>query len=132
MVCELNNKWTKNYYSQTIFVHIIVEDVMCFLRHSVYVIGIVLQLGIRYSIPVHVDSCLGGFLVPFMRAAGHELPPFDFSVPGITSISADTHKVCHTITGMGSRTACSRPRPVVFKAKASIFEPKAKASDHDC
>jgi len=55
-----------------------------------------LQLGVRYSIPVHVDCCLGGFLVPFMREAGFELPPFDFSVAGVTSISADTHKVrCH-------------------------------------
>ena len=46
---------------------------------------------------MHVDSCLGGFLVPFMQEAGYELPPFDFSVPGVTSISADTHKVCHRI-----------------------------------
>ena len=51
------------------------------------------QLGLKYNIPVHVDSCLGGFLVPFMRKAGFELAPFDFSVPGVTSISADTHKV---------------------------------------
>jgi len=53
----------------------------------------VLQLGVHYSIPVHVDSCLGGFIIPFMSEAGYELPPFDFSVPGVTSISADTHKV---------------------------------------
>ena len=42
---------------------------------------------------MHVDSCLGGFLVPFMKKAGFELEPFDFSVEGVTSISADTHKV---------------------------------------
>ena len=46
-----------------------------------------------YNIPVHVDSCLGGFLVPFMEKAGFPLEPFDFRVPGVTSISADTHKV---------------------------------------
>lgn len=51
------------------------------------------QLGVRYGVPVHVDSCLGGFLVPFMRKAGFPLEPFDFTVPGVTSISADTHKV---------------------------------------
>lgn len=50
------------------------------------------KLGVRYGIPVHVDSCLGGFLVPFMREAGFPLPPFDFEVKGVTSISADTHK----------------------------------------
>ena len=54
---------------------------------------LVFQLGQRYNIPVHVDSCLGGFLVPFMKEAGFPLDPFDFSVPGVTSISADTHKV---------------------------------------
>lgn len=52
-----------------------------------------LQLGDYYNIPVHVDSCLGGFLVPFMEKAGFPLAPFDFRVKGVTSISADTHKV---------------------------------------
>ncbi|XP_055936958.1 sphingosine-1-phosphate lyase-like isoform X1 [Argiope bruennichi] len=50
------------------------------------------KLGQKYDIPVHVDCCLGGFLVPFMRKAGFQLPPFDFSVKGVTSISCDTHK----------------------------------------
>jgi sphinganine-1-phosphate aldolase len=49
-------------------------------------------LGERYGIPVHVDSCLGGFLIPFMEEAGFPLPLFDFRLPGVTSISADTHK----------------------------------------
>jgi len=50
------------------------------------------KLGLKYGVPVHVDSCLGGFLLPFMREAGYSLPPFDFSIEGVTSISADTHK----------------------------------------
>lgn len=50
------------------------------------------KLGIKYKLPVHVDACLGGFLVPFMRESGYPIQPFDFSVPGVTSISADTHK----------------------------------------
>jgi len=49
-------------------------------------------LGRQYNIPVHVDACLGGFVIVFMAKAGFDLPPFDFSVPGVTSISADTHK----------------------------------------
>merc|ERR1719495_1250503 len=49
-------------------------------------------LGGRYDIPVHVDACLGGFLIAFMDEAGFPLSPFDFRVPGVTSISADTHK----------------------------------------
>lgn len=41
---------------------------------------------------MHVDSCLGGFLVPFVKEAGFPIDPVDFSVAGVTSISADTHK----------------------------------------
>lgn len=52
----------------------------------------VAKLGVKYKIPVHVDACLGGFLIPFMEKAGFPLPPFDFRVPGVTSISCDTHK----------------------------------------
>jgi glutamate/tyrosine decarboxylase-like PLP-dependent enzyme len=40
----------------------------------------------------HVDACVGGFLLPFQRALGEPLPPFDLSVGGVTSISADLHK----------------------------------------
>jgi sphinganine-1-phosphate aldolase len=50
-------------------------------------------LGRKYNIPVHVDACLGGFLILFMKRAGYNVAPFDFSVDGVTSISADTHKV---------------------------------------
>ncbi|XP_015439311.1 PREDICTED: sphingosine-1-phosphate lyase [Dufourea novaeangliae] len=50
------------------------------------------ELGVKYNIPVHVDACLGGFLICFMSDAGLEVPPFDFKLPGVTSISADTHK----------------------------------------
>jgi len=50
------------------------------------------DLGIKYGIPVHVDACLGGFLIAFMEEAGFPVKTFDFRVPGVTSISADTHK----------------------------------------
>ncbi|XP_053548006.1 sphingosine-1-phosphate lyase 1 [Bombina bombina] len=52
----------------------------------------VAKLALRYQIPFHVDACLGGFLIVFMKKAGYPLKPFDFSVKGVTSISADTHK----------------------------------------
>lgn len=51
------------------------------------------ELGRKYGIPVHVDCCLGGFLVPFMVDAGYSIPAFDFQLPGVTSVSCDTHKV---------------------------------------
>jgi sphinganine-1-phosphate aldolase len=51
-------------------------------------------LAVKYKIPLHVDACLGGFLIVFMEKAGYPLEkPFDFRVKGVTSISADTHKV---------------------------------------
>uniref|UniRef100_A0A8C9X913 sphinganine-1-phosphate aldolase n=1 Tax=Sander lucioperca TaxID=283035 RepID=A0A8C9X913_SANLU len=52
----------------------------------------VAKLAVRYSVPLHVDACLGGFLIVFMAKAGYPLAPFDFRVKGVTSISADTHK----------------------------------------
>ncbi|XP_023574219.1 sphingosine-1-phosphate lyase 1 [Octodon degus] len=53
----------------------------------------VAKLAVKYRIPLHVDACLGGFLIVFMEKAGYPLEkPFDFRVPGVTSISADTHK----------------------------------------
>jgi sphinganine-1-phosphate aldolase len=42
------------------------------------------RIGLEYDIPVHVDACLGGFLIAFMSDAGYPLKPFDFSVPGVT------------------------------------------------
>lgn len=41
---------------------------------------------------MHVDACVGGFLAPYVRRLGHDIPPFELSVPGVTSISADIHK----------------------------------------
>lgn len=51
------------------------------------------KLGVKYGIPVHVDCCLGSFVAAFMRDLGYDVPSFDFSLPGVTSISVDTHKV---------------------------------------
>ncbi len=41
---------------------------------------------------LHVDACVGGYLAPFVRRLGHPVPDFDFSLPGVASISADLHK----------------------------------------
>lgn len=46
----------------------------------------------KKGIFVHVDCCLGGFVLPFMDDAGFPIAPFDFRVKGVTSISCDTHK----------------------------------------
>lgn len=59
----------------------------------------IVQLGIKYDIPVHVDCCLGGFLTVFMTRAGYPLAPFDFQLKGVTSISVDPHKYGFTPKG---------------------------------
>jgi glutamate/tyrosine decarboxylase-like PLP-dependent enzyme len=47
----------------------------------------------------HVDGCVGGIHLSFMRKLGYPVPDFDFTVPGVTSISADLHKYGYTAKG---------------------------------
>ncbi|MGH9209723.1 MAG: pyridoxal phosphate-dependent decarboxylase family protein [Acidimicrobiales bacterium] len=44
------------------------------------------------GLPCHVDACLGGWLLPFLERLGDPIPPWDFRVDGVTSLSADIHK----------------------------------------
>lgn len=46
----------------------------------------------EHDLWMHVDACIGGFMLPFARDLGEDVPEFDFAVPGVTSISADFHK----------------------------------------
>ncbi|CAG8467231.1 10551_t:CDS:2 [Dentiscutata heterogama] len=46
----------------------------------------------KYNIGMHVDCCLGSFIVPFLEEAGFPAQLFDFRIKGVTSISCDTHK----------------------------------------
>jgi len=57
------------------------------------------KLGLKYNIPVHVDACLGSFVVAHLKKAGYIVDPFDFTVEGVTSISCDTHKYGFTPKG---------------------------------
>ncbi len=47
----------------------------------------------------HVDACLGGFILPWAERLGYPVPPFDFRLPGVTSMSADTHKYGYAAKG---------------------------------
>jgi sphinganine-1-phosphate aldolase len=53
----------------------------------------------EHDIGMHVDGCLGGFILPWGEALGYPIPRFDFRVPGVTSISADTHKYGYALKG---------------------------------
>ncbi len=52
-------------------------------------LGVIAQ---THHIPLHVDACVGGYILPFIEANGASLPLWDFRVPGVTSVSADIHK----------------------------------------
>ncbi len=52
-----------------------------------------------HGIGLHVDGCLGGWLLPWVERLGYDVPPWDFRVPGVTSISADTHKYGYALKG---------------------------------
>jgi glutamate/tyrosine decarboxylase-like PLP-dependent enzyme len=57
--------------------------------------GLAAERGISF----HTDSCLGSFLLPFLERLGHPVPPFDFRVPGVTTMSADVHKYGYCTKG---------------------------------
>ncbi len=54
----------------------------------------------KRDILMHVDACIGGWVLPFQRDNGVKLPEFDFAVPGVTSISVDLHKYGFTPKGI--------------------------------
>jgi len=60
------------------------------------------ELALDRGIGLHVDGCLGGFLLPWIEQLGVDIPPWDFRVPGVTSISADTHKYGYALKGTSS------------------------------
>jgi sphinganine-1-phosphate aldolase len=62
-------------------------------------IGELSDLALQHGIGLHVDGCLGGWILPFGQELGYDIPNFDFRVPGVTSISADTHKYGYAFKG---------------------------------
>lgn len=48
---------------------------------------------------LHVDACVGGYIAPFVRMNGADIPPFDFELPGVWSMSADLHKYGYCAKG---------------------------------
>jgi len=57
------------------------------------------DLARAHGIGFHTDACLGGFILPWAEKLGYDVPPFDFRLPGVTSMSADTHKFGYAAKG---------------------------------
>jgi glutamate/tyrosine decarboxylase-like PLP-dependent enzyme len=70
------------------------------------------------GIGMHVDACLGGFMLPFVKKLGYEVPDFDFNVPGVSSISADVHK--YGYSAKGASTILYR-KERVWKYQFSVY-----------
>ncbi|MFT4519436.1 MAG: sphinganine-1-phosphate aldolase [Halioglobus sp.] len=62
------------------------------------------EIAQKKKIPLHVDACVGGFILPFMEMNGEKLPLWDYRVPGVTSISADIHKYGYAAKGASTIT----------------------------
>jgi glutamate/tyrosine decarboxylase-like PLP-dependent enzyme len=62
-------------------------------------IGELAQVALRHTVLFHTDACVGGLMLPFVRKLGYPAPDFDFSIPGVTSISADLHKYGYAAKG---------------------------------
>ncbi len=57
------------------------------------------ELARQHNIGFHTDACLGGFVLPWAEKLGYNVPRFDFRLPGVTSISVDTHKYGYAAKG---------------------------------
>ncbi|MER8691046.1 aminotransferase class V-fold PLP-dependent enzyme [Mesorhizobium sp. M1136] len=80
------------------------------------------EIASKHSIWLHVDACVGGFLAPFVRELGRNLPDFDFRIPGVSSISADFHKYGYSgkgVSGIFYKNRVARHQPFVFDAWAA-------------
>jgi len=79
-------------------------------------LGIIAQ---ENDIPLHVDACVGGFLLPFLEEEGEQIPEWDYRVPGVTSISADVHKYGFSAKGASTITYRS---PELLKHQFFVYE----------
>ena len=57
------------------------------------------EIALKNGIGFHTDCCLGGFIVPFAEKLGYKVPVVDFRLPGVTSMSVDTHKYGYAAKG---------------------------------
>ena len=71
---------------------LVVGSAPCYPYGVVDPIPALAELAAERGILCHVDACLGGWLLPFLERLGEPIPPWDFRVEGVTSLSADIHK----------------------------------------
>lgn len=77
----------------------IVGSAPCFPFGLIDPIEALSDLAVARGLWLHVDACVGGYLAPFVRMNGGDVPAFDFELPGVHSISADLHKYGYAAKG---------------------------------
>jgi glutamate/tyrosine decarboxylase-like PLP-dependent enzyme len=78
---------------------VIIGSAPCFPNGLIDPIEALAALAHARDLGFHTDGCLGGFVLPWAEKLGYPVPPFDFRVPGVTSMSADTHKYGYAAKG---------------------------------
>jgi glutamate/tyrosine decarboxylase-like PLP-dependent enzyme len=78
---------------------LLVGSAPCYPYGVVDPIPAIAALAAEHDTLCHVDACLGGWLLPFWERLGEPVPPWDFRVPGVTSMSADIHKYGYCFKG---------------------------------
>jgi glutamate/tyrosine decarboxylase-like PLP-dependent enzyme len=78
---------------------LLVASAPCYSQGVIDPIGEIAALAQESNLLFHVDACVGGIHLAFMRQLGYPLPDFDLSVAGVTSISADLHKYGYAAKG---------------------------------
>ncbi len=78
---------------------LVVGSAPCYPYGVIDDIGALGALAAERDLLCHVDACLGGWLLPFWERLGEPVPPWDFRVEGVTSLSADVHKYGYTFKG---------------------------------
>lgn len=77
----------------------IVGSAPCFPYGLIDPIGALSNLAMERDLWLHVDACVGGYIAPFVRMNGADIPPFSFELPGVRSMSADLHKYGYCAKG---------------------------------
>jgi sphinganine-1-phosphate aldolase len=77
----------------------LVGSAPCFPYGTIDPIAELSELARSRGLGFHTDACMGGFILPWARRFGAAVPAFDFELPGVTSISADTHKFGYAAKG---------------------------------
>ena len=81
---------------------LVVASAPCYPYGVIDPVPAIAALAAERGVLCHVDACLGGWLLPFMERLGHSVPPWDFRVDGVTSISADVHKYGYAFKGIST------------------------------